>query len=115
MASINKKPNSPQITTHEGGRADHISAEQQLRRTLLTCLLWEDSFYEDGIAVADRIADLAGKVSHETIAAMAVEARTQFKLRHAPLMLLLGGIKAGFGGKVAAEADQEYHRTTWMK
>ncbi len=74
--------------THEGGPARHVSPELQLRRSVLACLLWEDQFYEDGVAIAGRIAELVPKVEAETVAALAVEARERMKLRHAPLLLV---------------------------
>ncbi|HET6936536.1 MAG TPA: TROVE domain-containing protein [Candidatus Angelobacter sp.] len=74
--------------THEGAPARHISPELQLRRSVLACLLWEDQFYEDGVAIAGRIRELVAKVPAEKVAALAVEARTQMKLRHAPLLLV---------------------------
>jgi hypothetical protein len=51
-------------------------------------LLWESQFYEDGIAIAGRIAELVPKVQAERVAALAIEAREQMKLRHAPLLLV---------------------------
>src|SRR5215831_18269715 len=74
--------------THEGAPARHISAEQQLRRSVLACMLWEDQFYEDGVAIAGRIRELVAKVPAEKVAALALEAREQMKLRHAPLLLV---------------------------
>src|SRR5690349_22117629 len=74
--------------THEGGPARNISNELQLRRSVLACLLWESQFYEDGIEIAGRIAELVPKVEPERVAALAVEAREQMKLRHAPLLLV---------------------------
>ncbi len=74
--------------THEGAPAKNISAEQQLRRSVLACMLWEDQFYEDGVAIAGRIRELVAKVAPEKVATLAVEARTQMKLRHAPLLLV---------------------------
>jgi 60 kDa SS-A/Ro ribonucleoprotein len=74
--------------THEGAPARHISAELQLRRSVLACLLWESQFYEDGVEIAGRIAELVPKVAAEKVAALAVEARAQMKLRHAPLLLV---------------------------
>ncbi len=74
--------------THEGAPAKHISAEQQLRRSVLACMLWEDQFYEEGVAIAGRIRELVAKVAPEKVAALAVEARTQMKLRHVPLLLV---------------------------
>lgn len=75
--------------TYEGGPAfPHINPEQALRRSVLSCFLWEKEFYEDGVSIADRIAENAAKVAPETLAALAIEARSQFHLRHAPLLLL---------------------------
>ena len=47
------------LSTHEGGTAKRINAELALRRSILACLLWERTFYEDGVEIADRIAGLA--------------------------------------------------------
>jgi 60 kDa SS-A/Ro ribonucleoprotein len=74
--------------THEGAPARHISAELQLRRSVLACLLWEKQFYEDGVEIAGRIAELVPKVAAEKVAALAIEARERMKLRHAPLLLV---------------------------
>ncbi|HLW52454.1 MAG TPA: TROVE domain-containing protein [Candidatus Angelobacter sp.] len=74
--------------THEGAPARHISHELQLRRSVLACMLWEDQFYEDGVAIAGRIHELVAKVQAEKVAALAVEAREKMKLRHAPLLLV---------------------------
>ena len=74
--------------THEGAPARHISPELQLRRSTLACLLWENQFYEDGVEIAGRIAELVPKVAAEKVAALAIEAREQMKLRHAPLALV---------------------------
>lgn len=57
MASLNRAT-STVPSTHEGAPAKRISTLDQLRRTTLACLLWEDSFYEDGKAIAERIAEL---------------------------------------------------------
>lgn len=74
--------------THEGAPARHISPEMQLRRSVLACMLWEDQFYEDGVAIAGRIRELVAQVEAEKVAALAVEAREKMKLRHAPLLLV---------------------------
>jgi 60 kDa SS-A/Ro ribonucleoprotein len=84
----NLKVKIPPLYTEEGGRAAHINAEQQLRRSVLSCLLWENTFYEDGKTISDRILELAGKVPAEVTNALAVEARTKYNLRHVPLLLL---------------------------
>ncbi len=74
--------------TDEGTPARHISPELQLRRSVLACLLWESQFYEDGVEIGGRIAELVPKVAAERVAAFAVEAREKMKLRHAPLLLV---------------------------
>jgi hypothetical protein len=74
--------------THEGGPARNISPELALRRSVLACLLWEEQFYEDGVEIAGRIRELVPKVKPEAVAALAVEARSKMKLRHAPLLLV---------------------------
>lgn len=82
----NTKPRT--IYTYEGAPAQHINAEQQLRRSLMACLLFEKQFYEDGIDIAERIAQLVPQVDAVKVAAMAVEAREEMHLRHAPLLVV---------------------------
>jgi len=74
--------------THEGAPAVALTPELALRRSVLACMLWEDEFYEDGVAIAGRIRELVSKVDPAKVAALAVEARTAMKLRHAPLLLV---------------------------
>jgi hypothetical protein len=54
----------------------------------MACLLWEDSFYENGVSVADRIATLVPKVPARNVAALAVKARSEMNLRHVPLLIV---------------------------
>src|SRR6201993_3071607 len=88
MARLNTLNLNFGLRTHEGAAARHISTEPQLRRSVLACLLWENQFYEDGVDISGRIAELVRKVAAEKVAALAVEAREQMKLRHAPLLLV---------------------------
>lgn len=74
--------------THEGTPARRLNAEEQLRRSVLACLLWENQFYEDGVEIGGRIRELVPKVKADAVAALAIEARDQMKLRHAPLLLV---------------------------
>ncbi len=74
--------------THEGAPARRISPEMQLRRSVFACLLWENQFYEDGVEIAGRIAELVPKVEAARVAELAVEARERMKLRHVPLLLV---------------------------
>jgi len=64
------------------------SSVSELRRAVLSCLLWEDQFYESGIAIADRIKALAATAHPQEVARLAVEARHEHGLRHVPLLLL---------------------------
>ncbi len=75
------------LSTHEGAQAKHINAEQQLRRSVMSCLLWEKEFYEDGQEIAARIASFVPQVEGRKVAEMAIEARTSMKLRHVSLLL----------------------------
>lgn len=74
--------------THEGAPARMLTADQALRRSVLSCMLWEGEFYEDGVEIAGRIRELVPRVEAERVAAMAIEAREQMKLRHVPLLLV---------------------------
>ncbi|HLJ89002.1 MAG TPA: TROVE domain-containing protein [Candidatus Angelobacter sp.] len=85
MARLNLMSSQPR--TYEGAPVRPISYEQQLRRSVLACLLWEKQFYEDGVTIAERIRDLVSKTTPEKVAALAVEAREKMKLRHVPLWL----------------------------
>jgi len=88
MARLNLLKLNSGPRTHEGAPARHISPEAQLRRSVLACLLWESQFYEDGVEIAGRIAELVPKVAPEKVAALAIEGRKRMKLRHAPLLLV---------------------------
>ena len=92
MSSINKKSDKIKSmpTTHEGAPAKRTSAIAS-RRSVLSCLLWESEFYEDGETIADRIVDLVRNpaISGNELAALAREARHEFKLRHVPLLILV--------------------------
>ena len=65
MARLNLMNLARGIRTHEGAPARHLSPELQLRRSVLACLLWENQFYEDGVEIAGRIAELVPKVEPE--------------------------------------------------
>lgn len=85
MASSNKKPES--IYTAEGGRAKRITPYLELRRSVMSCLLFEKEFYESGESIADRIVKLVGQVDEEKAVQIASEARNNFYLRHVPLLI----------------------------
>jgi TROVE domain-containing protein len=78
----------PAPVTAQGAVAARIGPEQELRRTVAACLLWESGFYESGASIADRIKALVPQCRAEFVAACAFEARTKMKLRHVPLLLV---------------------------
>jgi hypothetical protein len=91
--------------THEGAPAyGHLKPIQQLRRSVLSCLLWEDEFYEDGQEIAKRISNVALDVSPQDLASLAIEARKVFNLRHVPLLLLDTLSKTGPAGMAETTA-----------
>lgn len=100
MARINSNVAGTRVPefTHEGAVAARITPVQELRRSVLATLLWEDTFYESGVDIATRIKDTAAKVDKDTVANLAVEARTVHGLRHVPLLLLTDLIKRGGTG-----------------
>ena len=75
---------------HHGVTTTEINAEQALRRSVLSCMLWEDTFYEDGKTIAERIESTIPLVDPKVVASLAVEAREKFKLRSVPLLLAKG-------------------------
>lgn len=82
-------------STHEGAPARRINAKDQLRRSLMACLLWEDEFYEEGQSIAERIHAAASQCTPEYVAQLAIEARKEHGLRHAPLWLAMSLIERG--------------------
>lgn len=102
MARLNVTPKFTE-KTHEGAPAARMSAEQALRRSVLSCLLWEREFYEEGEEIADRIFRLAVEVPASKVAALAIEARSQFNLRHVPLLLLAALARMSSGTSLVSE------------
>lgn len=96
MAQTNKRVERAQVFTEGGAPAyPHLTPIQTLRRSVLSCLLWESEFYEDGASIADRIMAAADQVSAHNLAQLAIEARTVHNLRHVPLLLLCALAKKG--------------------
>jgi len=73
MARLNLLNLNFDSRTHEGAPSRNLSAGLQLRRSVLACLLWESQFYEDGVEIAGRVADLVPKVAAEKVAALACQ------------------------------------------
>ncbi len=105
MAKLNKAVKNDPIFTHEGAKAHHINSYQMLRRSVCSCMLWEKEFYEDGETISARIASLVKEVQPEKVADLAIEARSKFKLRHVPLLLVRELARQGY--KKTAEVLKE--------
>lgn len=91
VKSVSKFATAPAAARVAGGSgavADTITAEQTLRRSVLTNLLWEDAAYESGVEIAKVIAETIPKVPADIVAKIAIEARTKQKLRHVPLYIV---------------------------
>ena len=110
MSKLNAAVKADPVYTSEGAQAARIGPEQELRRTVAACLLWEDNFYESGASIGDRIKALVPQCRPEFVAACAFEARTKMKLRHAPLLLVatMAGCvpHAGLVGKLLPDVIQ---------
>ena len=60
-----------------------------LRRAVMSCFLWEDQFYENGMQIAERISLLVNdkNIRVQDIVSLAIEVRTEGSLRHVPLLI----------------------------
>ncbi len=103
MAKLNVWKRMFPARTHEGAVAQHVDPRRELRRTVQTCLLWEDTFYEKGNHIAKRIAELVAHNKPEDVAALACEARDKMQLRHVPLFLLRELARRKGAGRLVAE------------
>lgn len=103
MSKVNVKKSSP-LKTHEGGPAREINALWKLKRSLMACLLWEDTFYEEGVEISKRIKKLVKEVKPEEAKNLAIEARENMKIRHAPLWVVRAMAQLPEHKKLVAEA-----------
>lgn len=97
MSRLNTHNSITTQRTHEGAPAKYLTPFQQLRRSVLSSLLWEDQFYEDGKSIAERVTELAKQVTPKDLSSLAIEAKEQFKLRHMPLLLAAVLCRTGSG------------------
>lgn len=88
-------------TTHEGAPVARMTDEQALRRSVMSCLLWEREFYEDGEEIVERIVRLGLSLKPSVVASLAIEAR-QNNLRHVPLLLLSVLAQTGRGSGIVS-------------
>lgn len=84
----NTQANRPGAPNFHGVKGPALNPVQELQRSIAACFLWEDGFYEDGTAVAQRVHDLVQKIPDtDLLSRLAIACRTQWNLRHAPLWL----------------------------
>jgi hypothetical protein len=95
MSSINRAPRQATVQNHHGLVVKQVSPENQLVRLTMAHMLWEKQFYIDGQEAAKQLSDAAAKCSPDFVALTAVRARTEFKLRHVPLVLARTLAKTG--------------------
>lgn len=101
MASLNVRHRTGRLREFVG--SDTASALRELRRLALTGLLWEDTFYAKGSALAAQVTALVPQCFAGDVAALAVECRDKMHLRHMPL-LLVRELARGYGnGRLVAE------------
>lgn len=101
MATMNATRTRNAPRTHEGAVAKRIGDEAQLRRSVMSCLLWENEFYEDGASIAERIAEGVRGVPQGVASQIAIEAREQMHLRHVPLWIVREMARSG--GKIVGD------------
>jgi len=89
----NTKPRPKPVYTHEGARTTRTSAEETLRRLTACCFLGENQFYVDGQSISKAILEATAKVSGEFARDWAIEVRSKWHMRHAPLMIICGMIR----------------------
>src|SRR3984893_12895173 len=103
MAKMNVWKRMFPARTHEGAVAQKVDAKRELRRTVMTCLLWEDAFYEKGNDIAKRIAELVARSEPRDVAALACEARDKMQLCPAPLFVTRELARRKGAGPLVAE------------
>ncbi|WP_416398155.1 TROVE domain-containing protein [Allohahella sp. A8] len=86
MAKLNTA-RKPTVFTEQGAQAKRINPEQQLRRLVMSCMLWEKEFYVDGQTISEQIFDAVKHAGAHASALIAMQARSSMNLRHAPLLV----------------------------
>ena len=111
MSKINEKGKDGRFGTERlAGGMGPLGAKQsplnQLRRSTLACLLWEDMFYINGADATQNIRELVPQCNPQDVLDLAVEARVMQKLRHIPLFLVVLVVRQGHTEGVAEAIAQ---------
>ncbi len=89
MASVNEAVKQPPVFNHEGVKAvRNPTPLYELRRSVLSSLLFENEYYESGKNHVKRVVELIHQCNPTDVALLAMEARSQMYLRHMPLLLV---------------------------
>lgn len=95
----NKALKNESIYTYEGGKASRITSLEELKRATMSCLLWENEFYEDGVSIAERISTLVKQVidngQYNDVIELLKKVKFDMRLRHCPLWMIVSIFKAG--------------------
>lgn len=84
----NVTANKP-VFTHNGAESTNVSPIQKLRRLVMSCMLWEDTFYVDGKTVTEQIKEVCKELDQLQVLNVAREVHTKGLLRHVPLWLIV--------------------------
>ena len=90
MSKVNQK-----ASVAEAKKVYVPGVKEEARRTLMTCLLWEDQFYESGVSISDRLRNYVKQLNEEDCRELLKEAKIDNKLRHAPLFWAVQMAKEG--------------------
>lgn len=102
----------PQRATNAAGTVvPKISNEKQLTRLVLANMLFSDQYYVDGKTTVELVKDLVAKTNEKFVSHLALAARSNFKLRHIPLLLTrelarTGRLSADVLASVVQRADE---------
>ena len=83
MSSVNAK------ASVEATKERVLTPFELLQRQCMTCLLWEDNYYIDGVSVAESIKENMKKITREQALQILHESKDVNHLRHLPLYLLV--------------------------
>lgn len=111
MARVNVAARVAAPPIHEPGASHVLPPRDALRRVLSCALLGERQFYVGAEDIEATLRDLAARVPVQEVAAMAVVARQELGLRHAPLLLLTAMAARRDCGPLLREAAAAILRT----
>lgn len=88
MQSNKRIVKAPAETNFHGTKVNRLSPLHQLRRTCAACMLFEDSFYQDGNSLYKQMRALITQCDPVEVGKLALYLRGEGGLRHTPLALV---------------------------